>query len=303
MVKSLTDSKHGVRPGTAEAAIRRAAAQVSDVRAVLLRSSSRLAQATDSPRLEAEALAGYVLGVSRTSLLAHPERAVTFSELAEMERLVGQRMAGHPLPYIVGHTEFYGLEFEVTPEVLIPRPETEILVDLAIERRPRTVVDVGTGSGCIAVAIVVGVPEAQVTGVDTSPAALAVARRNAERHGVGGRVLFVNGDVLSPRPGPVDLIVSNPPYVAAGERSSLPISVREYEPWSALDGGPDGLKVVRVLLAQAPAVLNQGGALLLEIGSDQAEEAAALARTSLPGAAVRTQPDLAGRDRVLEVQT
>ncbi len=228
---------------------------------------------------------------------------MTSSDQAELERLAGQRAAGHPLPYIVGHTEFWGLEFEASPEVLIPRPETEVLVDLAVERQPGTVVDVGTGSGCIAVAVAVGLPEVQVTGVDTSSAALAVARRNAERHRVGGRVLLVNGDTLSPRPGPVDLIVSNPPYVATGERSALPFSVREYEPWSALDGGPDGLDIVRRLLAQAPAVLKPGGALLVEIGSGQGEAASALARASFPEASVRIQRDLAGLDRVLEVQT
>jgi release factor glutamine methyltransferase len=257
----------------------------------------------DSPRLEAEVLLAEVLQSTRTALLGHPERKLRELELAELESMVDQRAGGYPLPYLIGRGEFYGLDFEVTPDVLIPRPETEVLVDLAIERQPRVVVDVGTGSGCVAVAIARNVPQAQVTGVDISRAALGVARRNVERHGVSDRVLLVNGDVLSPRPGPADLIVSNPPYVAAGDRAALPVSVRDYEPWIALDGGPDGLEVVRRLLAQAPAVLPSGGALLVEIGTEQGEAASALARTAFPGATVTVRPDLSGRDRVLEVRT
>jgi release factor glutamine methyltransferase len=244
-----------------------------------------------------------VLASTRTALLAHPERKLTGLELAQLERMVHERAEGYPLPYLIGRSEFYSLEFEVTPEVLIPRPETELLVDLAIERQPHAVVDVGTGSGCIAVAIGHNVDQAQVIGVDVSGAALAVARRNAERHGLSDRVLLVHGDVLSPRPGPADLVVSNPPYVAAGERSALPTSVREYEPWVALDGGVDGLEVVARLLSQAPAVVAPGGALLVEIGSGQGESASALAKASFPKATVKVHPDLAGHDRVLEVQT
>ncbi|TET50167.1 MAG: peptide chain release factor N(5)-glutamine methyltransferase [Anaerolineales bacterium] len=277
--------------------------RVGDVRVALRRSSAALAATTDAPRLEAELLLAHVLRAPRTALLAYPERTLAPDDLADYDKLVEWRAAGQPLPYLVGHIEFYGLRIEVTPEVLIPRPETEVLVDLAIERRPGTVVDVGTGSGCISVALAVNLPMVEVTAVDISSAALAVARRNLERHGVGERVRLVTGDVLSPRPGPVDLIVSNPPYVAAGERSSLPLSVREYEPWLALDGGAGGLDVLRRLLAQAAAVLKLGGALLVEIGSEQGEAARALAGISFPEAVVRTHPDLAGRDRVLEVQT
>jgi release factor glutamine methyltransferase len=260
--------------------------------------------------MEAEVLLAYILGTSRAVLIAHPERPLTPAQLDRYQALVRRRAADYPLPYLIGRLEFYGLEFEVTPEVLIPRPETETLVELALARRPRSAVDVGTGSGCIAVSLAVHLPEATIYATEISPAALAVARRNAERHGVAERVRLLAGDLLSPCPGPVDLIVSNPPYVATGEWASLPASVRDYEPSLALDGGPDGLDVVRRLLAQAPAVLagplsaegRPGGALLIEIGAGQGEAAANLARTFFPQATLRVLPDLAGRDRVIEIQ-
>jgi release factor glutamine methyltransferase len=258
---------------------------------------------TDMPLLEAEMLLAHVLNGSRTSLLAHPERTLTTNQLTDYKSLIRRRAANYPLPYLIGQVEFYGLDFVVTPEVLIPRPETEILVDLALTRRPMTVVDVGTGSGCIAVALAVHLPQVTVCAIDLSPAALAVARRNVERHSVADRVQLIAGDVLSPRPGAVDLIVSNPPYVSTGDCAALPVSVRDHEPRLALDGGPDGLGIVRQLLVQAPAVLEPGGAILVEIGVNQGELARRLARTYFPQAAVRVHPDLAGRDRVLEVVT
>lgn len=245
----------------------------------------------------------YVLGVPRTMLLAHSEHILAPDQLSNYQTLIRRRASGYPIPYLTGHSEFYGLEFEVTPEVLIPRPETETLVNLALARRPATVVDVGTGSGCIAVSLAVHLPEAIIYAIEVSPAALAVARRNVERHGVAARVRLMVGDVLTPRPGRVDMIVSNPPYIPTGECGSLPASVRDHEPRLALDGGPDGLAIIRQLLAQAPAVLRSGGELLIEIGAEQGEAASRLARTFFPQTAVRVHPDLAGRDRVLEIQT
>jgi len=270
-----------------------------------------LASITDVPRLEAEVLLAHLLETSRTALLAHPERFLTTDQLARYRRLIRRRASGYPLPYLTGRVEFYGLEFEVTPEVMIPRPETETLVDLALARRPATVVDVGTGCGCIAVSLAIHLSQVVVYAVEISPAALAVARRNVERHIVAARVRLMAGDVLTPCSGPADLIVSNPPYIATGEWGSLPASVRDHEPRLALDGGPDGLALIRHLLAQAPAVLRRpepaegrpGGGLLVEIGADQGEAASRLARTFFSQATVRVHPDLAGRDRVLEVQT
>lgn len=286
-------------------------APASTIGGALRRAAIELAPVTDSPRLEAEVLLAHTLGTSRTVLMAHPERPLTSGQLRRYKALVADRASNYPLPYLIGSIEFYGLEFEVTPEVLIPRPETETLVDLAVARRPASVVDVGTGSGCIAISLATCLPKVVTYGIDISSAALAVARRNAERHGVSSRVRLMAGDVLSPRPGPVDLIVANPPYIPTGECASLPASIRDYEPQLALDGGPDGLAIIRRLLFQAPAVLRgpdpgtgrPGGALLIEIGADQGEAARRLARASFPRATVRVHPDLAGRDRVLEVQT
>jgi release factor glutamine methyltransferase len=247
----------------------------------------------------------HVTESSRARLLAHPELLLTPAQLGRYGDLVKDRASGQPLPYLTGEVEFYGLDIEVTPEVLIPRPETEVLVDLALERRPTTVVDVGTGSGCIAVALAVHLPEAAVFAIDISPAALAVARRNAERYGLGERIRFIVGDLLDRRPEPVDLIVSNPPYVSADEWTLLPPSIRDYEPRVALNGGSDGLEVVRRLLSQSQGLLEPGGALLIEIGASQGELAKEAAETFFPenGTSIRIHPDLAGRDRVLEVQT
>jgi len=288
-------------------------ASASSVQQALQDAHARLQPITDSPQLEAEVLLAYVLGASRTSVIAHPERTLTRRQVSTYRRLVRRRASAYPLPYLTGRAEFYGLQFEVTPDVLIPRPETETLVDLAVAYRPATVVEVGTGSGCIAVALAVHLPEVTVQAIEISPAALAVARRNVERHGVADRVQLMVGDILTPRPEPVDLIVSNPPYIAAGQCASLPASVRDHEPRLALDGGTDGLAITRRLLAQAPAVLRAterarqgekrpGGAMLIEIGADQGEAAGRLARTFFRQAAVRVHRDLAGRDRVLEVQ-
>jgi release factor glutamine methyltransferase len=248
-------------------------------------------------------LLAHLLDTSRATLLAHPEALLTTGQLADYCALVRRRASNHPLPYLTGRIEFYGLDFEVTPEVLIPRPETETLVNLALTRRPEAIVDVGTGSGCIAVALAVNLPEATICAIEISPAALAVARRNVERHGVADRVRLMVGDVLSPHPTPSDLIVSNPPYVRTGDCALLPASVRNHEPRLALDGGPDGLAIVRQLLTQAPAALRPGGGILIEIGADQGDVARHLARTHFPEAVVRVHPDLAGRDRVLEIST
>ena len=274
----------------------------SSVGQALQDASHRLGATTDTPRLEAELLLGYALGVSRTRLLTHPEHPVLVDQLALYTDLVRRRSAGYPLPYLTGRIEFYGLGFMVTPEVLIPRPETERLVDLALARRPATVIDVGTGCGCIAISLAVRLPESAVTAIELSSAALAVAQRNVEMHGVAQRVRLMVGDLLTPRPSPVDLIVSNPPYIPTGDCAMLPTSVRDHEPRLALDGGLDGLSVIRRLLAQAPAVLRPGGALLIEIGADQGQAALGLARSFFPRAAARLHTDLASRDRVLEIQ-
>ena len=246
----------------------------------------------------------HLLDVSRAALLTHPERPLLDGELVEYRALVDQRALGYPLPHLTGQVEFYGLDIEVTPEVMIPRPETEVLVDLALEHRPTSFVDVGTGSGCISVALAQHLPGVTGYAIDVSRPALAVARRNAVRHGVESQIQFIVGDLLHRRPAPVDLIVSNPPYVSTDEWAALPSAIRHYEPRVALDGGPDGLDVIRRLLSQAQGLLVPGGALLVEIGVDQGAAVRAIARTCFPGkeTTIQVHPDLAGRDRVLEVQ-
>jgi release factor glutamine methyltransferase len=268
-----------------------------------IRRAARILQtATDSPRLEAEIFLAHALQVTRASLIAHPERRLTSSETALAESLLMSRVSNYPLPYLTGHVEFFGLSVEVTPEVLIPRPDTETLVELGLQKQPRTIIDVGTGSGAIAIALAVHLPQATVYAIDVSSTVLTVAQRNIERHGLTNRVHVIMGDLLAPRPGPVDLIVSNPPYIATDEWASLPPSVRECEPRAALDGGHDGLDIIRRLLPQASSALLPTGALLIEIGWHQGQAATDLARSHFPDAAVRVHADLAGHDRVLEVQ-
>jgi release factor glutamine methyltransferase len=259
---------------------------------------------SDAPRLEAEILLMHVLGVSRSTLFTYPEHTLTRRQIDQYRTLVAERVLGYPLPYLTGTIEFYGLDMEVTPEVLIPRPETEVLVELALARRPATVVDVGTGSGCIAVALATHLPDVTVYAIDISPSALVVAQRNAQRHHVAERIHFIVGDLLDRRPGPVDLIVSNPPYISADEWASLPSAIRHHEPRLALDGGPDGMQVIRRLLSQSEGLLEPGGALLIEIGANQGGDAQDVAHTVFPddGTIIEVHPDLAGRGRVLEVQ-
>jgi release factor glutamine methyltransferase len=246
----------------------------------------------------------HVLDVSRSALLTHPEYCLTTAQLDRYRILVTERMSGHPLPYLTGHVEFYGLDMRVTPEVLIPRPETETLVELALAHRPASVIDVGTGSGCIAVALAAHLTQVMVHAIDISRPALSLARLNAEKHGVADQIRFEVGNLLGRRPEPVDLIVSNPPYVSGDEWASLPTAIRDHEPRLALDGGPDGLGVIRRLLSQSEGLLRPCGALLIEIGAEQGDEVRDIARTTFPqhGTVIRIHPDLAGQDRVLEVQ-
>jgi len=264
-------------------------------------------------------LLAHVLKVSRTHLLAHPERVLTASEQAAYEVLVQRCAQGEPLFYLIGRREFYGLDFQVDRRVLIPRPETELLVEraLSLVTPASTIVDVGTGSGCIAVTLavrlsddrrpssVVGRRSSVIYATDISPAALEVAQANAARHGVAGRITFLQGDLLAPLPGPVDLIVANLPYVARAEWGGLGAerNVVEFEPAVALDGGRDGLDLFRRFFKQAPAYLAPGGAILLEIGAGQAEAVVRLAQAAFPAAEIATTRDYAGLERIVSVVT
>src|ERR1700722_17966739 len=219
---------------------------------------ARLAAASRNPRRDAKVLLAHVLGWDQATLLAHHERVLSPAELAQYESLLTRRAAFEPIQYITGEQEFFGLLLEVSPDVLIPRPETEHLVEAVLERvgdkANARIVDVGTGSGAIAVALAHALPRARVTAVDLSPTALEVARRNAERHGLSERVTFLQSDLLAAIDGAeFDVVVSNPPYVAEGE--VLEPQVSNYEPHSALYAGPTGLEIYERLISQAGRVL------------------------------------------------
>ena len=258
----------------------------------------------DRPRREAELLLLTHLDVPRATLVAHPERVLTSEQSANFVRDVRRRASGEPLPYVRGWIEFFALDFSVTPDVLIPRPETEQLVELGgdwLDSHPGgKVLDVGTGSGCIAVALATARPDLHLGASDRSMAALKIARLNARNHGVADRISFWVADLLTPVRSPVDLILSNPPYIAQGTWSELPLSVR-HEPRMALLSGSDGLQAIQRLLGQAARRLNAPGALYVEIGERQGNAVRALARTAFLSAEIAILPDLAGKDRVLQI--
>lgn len=267
----------------------------------------RLAAAPDAEPLDAPLLLAHVLGVERAALIAHPERALSLSQLDIFHALVQQRVAGMPMAYLVGSRAFYDREFYVTPDVLIPRPETEHLVEAALAwgrgRDGLRVVDVGTGSGAIAVILAAHLPGARVLAIDISPEAVSVARHNAARYDLGERLAAIRGDLLAPLLAvgeTVDLIAANLPYIATEELAGLP--VMRCEPRLALDGGPDGLALIRRLLRQLPAALAPGGLALLEIGAGQGAAVRSLAQAALPGADVRVRRDYAGHERVVSIE-
>lgn len=263
-------------------------------------------EGVESPRLDAELLLAHVLETNRASVLAHPERLLTPKELTRFRALVARRAAREPLPYIVGTREFYGLAFAVDDRVLIPRPETELLVERAVRfarhlAAPR-IADVGAGSGAIAVTLAVQLPMATVYALDASAGALEVAGDNARRHRVDNRVHRLQGDLLDPLPEPVHLIVANLPYVTTAEWQELAPEIRNHEPRTALDGGEDGLDLVRRLLASAGPWLEPGGAIVLEIGAAQGDAATTAAREHFPEARVCVAHDYAGRDRMIVLE-
>jgi release factor glutamine methyltransferase len=254
--------------------------------------------ASGLPPLEAQVLAAHALGFSRARVLAEAQRVLDTDTVRAIERLFLLRRAGEPVAYLTGEREFHGLSLKVTHDVLIPRPETELLVDLALERLPNRagrLLDLGTGSGAIAVAVAHAAPDAEVVAVDSSRTALAVARENARRHGAAIR--FVEGEWFDGIAGErFDVVASNPPYVAAGD-AHLGEGDLRFEPRTALVGGPDGLDAIRTIVAGAKRHLVPGGWLLFEHGFDQAERCRSL--LAMYGyAGIASWPDLAGITRV-----
>jgi release factor glutamine methyltransferase len=266
---------------------------MTDIRTLLRQASHVLGD-----RLEAELLLAHALGVNRAWFFAHAEDVPVDADVASFDALVRRRADGEPVAYIVGCRDFWSLPLEVTPATLIPRPETELLVELALARLPEggSVVDLGTGSGAIALAIAKERPDAQVTAVDASEAALEVARRNAAALGLQ-RVAFANGDWFAPLAGQrFDLIVSNPPYIEADDPHLAQGDLR-FEPTTALASGQDGLDDIRRIAAAARGHLHAGGWLLVEHGWNQGEAVRGVFQTA-GFAEVSTVQDLEGRDRV-----
>jgi release factor glutamine methyltransferase len=286
------------------------------------------AGAVGSPRMNAEVLLMFTLACERAYLYAHPERELTALEVTRYGEAIAERARGVPAQYITGHQEFWGLDLIVTPAVLIPRPETEHVVEAVLalvhnpggtDKYPETcsdlfsapprIIDVGTGSGCIALALASELPHAEILASDISAAALEIARVNAARLQLSARITFLQGDLLAGialskdqdpqpdrRPLTFDWVISNPPYVGEGEADKVQREVRKFEPQQALFAGPDGLDVITRLISQAPAYLSPGGGLVLEIGYAQEQPV----REMLCGwREVRTVPDLQGIQRVI----
>ena len=229
---------------------------------------------------DAELLLLHTLALPRTALYTAPARALTAAEQTAFARITARRLAHEPVQYITGTQEFFGLALHVTPATLIPRPETELLVEAALARLPRDrllrLTDVGTGSGAIAIAVAKHLPHATIVALDQSPAALEVARENARTHGVLDRIRFCHADLLSAEPGPFDAILANLPYVPESDRAGLHPQVRDHEPASALFAGADGLDLYRRLIPQAARGLAPGGLLALEFGAGQRDDLAHL---------------------------
>jgi release factor glutamine methyltransferase len=258
----------------------------------------------ENPRADAQILLGHVLGYDKTYLTVNFAEQPSEADRNRFKDLIQRRVAGWPVAYLVGHRGFYTLDFEVNPSVLIPRPDTETLVAEAITYlKPLTepaVLDLGTGSGCIAVTVAHEKKDARVTAVDVSPDALEVARRNAAKNGVADRVTFLQGDLFAPLAdgAAFDLVVSNPPYIAHHEFATLQPEVRDHEPRGALDGGADGLAFYRRIAAGVGPYLKPGGRLLLEIGSTQDVDVRAILSARPELEVGPTLKDLAGHTRV-----
>ncbi|HYL69276.1 MAG TPA: peptide chain release factor N(5)-glutamine methyltransferase [Candidatus Limnocylindria bacterium] len=300
-----------------------------DLRAALKKGISRLRAANvPSHTLAAELLLMHALGRDRTWLYTHPEALLDLAASEKYFALVARRASGEPTQYLTGKQEFWGLEFEVTPDVLIPRPETEHVIEVALERLgPRgikinlqtgapspalRIVDVGTGSGCLAVALAHELPHAEIFATDLSVPALTVAKRNAARHGVADRIHFLESDLLGallhdPRTAgeearSFDLIVSNPPYVARNEADQLPREVRDHEPNLALFPGPTGVEIYARLIEQTASLLRPGGILVVELGYDSADHVCGIFAAQLGWTNVSLTNDLAGIPRVIAAE-
>jgi len=264
----------------------------------------QLRRVAENPQLEAQVLLGDSIGVPRAWLQAHPEAELDEATAEVYAANLARRESGVPLPYVLGWWEFFGKRFHVTPQVLIPRPETETLVERGLHwlaRRTGTscVLDIGTGSGCIAISLAAEVPDCHVVGTDLSAAALRVARENASQHGVTARLDWVQADLAFGLVGGFDLLCANLPYIPTADLPRWQVS--RWEPRPALDGGVDGTAVIQRLLPTLPDLLSMSGVALLEIGDGQEEQVLYAVEQALPGWMARSIPDLAAIPRVIEI--
>jgi len=263
----------------------------------------------DDASVEAELLLGHILGMSKTQLYTEPERSLTSVETEHLCHLVRRRLDHEPAAYILGHCEFYGIDFCIDCHTFIPRPETELLVEKAVELAQRisqpgkriTIADVGTGCGAIAISLASALPQAKIYATDISASALQVAGMNCRRHAVSSQVELLQGNLLEPLFQPVDMIVANLPYIKGCEFRDLSPEVRNFEPTTALAGGEDGLDEIQQILEQMPGKLNYGGCFLLEIGQGQGRVVTSLIKSYFPQASIELISDLGGIERVVKV--
>lgn len=264
-----------------------------------------LSHYSETPNLDAQTLLAHVLGVSRAWLIAHPEAMIPSPAFKTLGSDLSRLQEGVPLPYVVGEWEFYGLRFKVTPDVLIPRPETELLVEQGLDwlennGTRRLVVDIGTGSGCIAISLAHRIRDLQVIATDISLPALRIAAFNACEHFVDQQILFIQADLLPPGEVQFDLICANLPYIPSHSLSDLDVFKRE--PALALNGGHEGLDLIRRLIRESSARIKPGGRLLLEIDKFQGEQVSFITRSVFPGSEIEVLQDLAQHDRLVSIQ-
>lgn len=265
----------------------------------------RLQSQSDTPRLDSQVLLANILKKPRSWVLAHSDTLLTKNQLDSLNQASQLLKRGIPLPYIIGHWEFYGLDFKVTKDVLIPRPETELLVDIAIKwlcENPdrRWAVDVATGSGCIAITLATKFPDLHLLATDISLEVLNIAIENAQKNSVADRITFQQADILKLEAEPFDLICANLPYIPTAELSKLPVT--RHEPLIAFNGGADGLELISRLLNESSSHVKPNGLILLEIEESQGEAVTSLAHEIFDDASIRIHQDPAGHDRILEIQ-
>jgi release factor glutamine methyltransferase len=268
----------------------------------------RRAGIADAP-VEAELLLGHVLGMSKTQLYMEPEKRLTSAKTKHLWKLVQRCLDHEPVAYILGHCEFYGIDFSIDSCTFIPRPETELLVEQVVELVHRishqgkqiAIADVGTGCGAIAVSLALALPQAKIYATDISASALRVAGMNCRRHAVSSQVELLQGNLLEPLSQPVDMIVANLPYIKDCEFKDLSPEIRQFEPTTALAGGRDGLDTIRQMLEQMSGKLGHGGSFLLEIGQGQGRMVTSLIKRYFPQASIELISDLGGIERVVKV--